>query len=216
MFLVGGLHSDAADAVANLVAPLRQNLVFLLGDRLGVAQGVGPERAMGIAAHHVQINLGPPQVAGLLAEAQHLLWRQFTGQLNPVFLLAGPPTLALLQLFLGDVQQAAEPIPQGGPGPLRKILGLQIEAVDQTTGDQDLAMAIQDPPAHGIPGQQADAVFVGPLTVLTAMQKLQPTKAQHHRRREEEHQPQEDRRLPLETGTAMGIGGDGQGFSSLL
>jgi len=75
VFLVGGLHTDPADAVANLVAPLRQDLVFLLGDRLGVAQGVGSERAMGIAAHHVQIHLGAPQVAGLLAEAQHLLWR---------------------------------------------------------------------------------------------------------------------------------------------
>ena len=73
MGLVGRFHPRASDAVADSVTPFGKGFVLRFRDRLGVAQGMGRQGAVGVVAQDVHIHLGPLETTGLLAEAQHLL-----------------------------------------------------------------------------------------------------------------------------------------------
>ena len=190
-------QANAADAIADLIALLRQGFVFLLGDRLGVAQGMGSQRAVRIAAQHIQIHLSPDQAVALLAEAQHLLGGELASELDAKALGARPLAPLLIQLGFRQTHQLTEPCPQGRPALVVHQLRLEVEAVSEPARDQHLTMAIQDPAAHRVASQQANAVFIGAGPVLLPVQKLQPAQPAHHRRSEQHHQPQQDGRLLL-------------------
>ena len=87
--LKGRLQTDATDAIPDLIALLGQALVFLLGNRLGVTEGMGSKRAVRVTAQHIEIHLGAREACALLAKPQHLLRGELAGQLNPITLSAG-------------------------------------------------------------------------------------------------------------------------------
>ena len=124
MGLIGFFNAAATHPIANPVALGLQLLVFLFRNAAGVAEYVGSQRAMGIAAHHVHIHLGAPQLAGLLAKAQHLFWAQGVGQLNAKAIAVVALLVSLFQLGCRQADHLRQAIPQGRPLVFAQFLGL--------------------------------------------------------------------------------------------
>ena len=97
MRLVGRLDADATNSIANLVTPISQCFVFLLSDRLGVSEGMGCQRSVGIGAKNIHVHLGSLQSEGLLAETKHLLGAEFAGQIDAVAIPIRPRLAATIQ-----------------------------------------------------------------------------------------------------------------------
>ena len=88
MAFVGRFHADTANPIADLVALINQDVVFVLSDRLGVAQRVGRQHPVGVVAQDVHIHAGARQIEVLLLKTQHLLGLQSIHQRDPITVFA--------------------------------------------------------------------------------------------------------------------------------
>ena len=206
MRLEGVLDAAATNAVLHPITLGFQPVVFLSGDRTGVAEHVGPEAAVGIGPQIVHIHLGACEGGGLLAETQNLLRAEIARQLDAIALVVMAVTALLIKPGGRDAKHPGQTVAQGRPLGVTHLAGLDVEVVGEPARHQHLAMAIENPASHRLTRNQTDAVLVGPGTVLGPLHQLQPDQTDPHGRGEQHHQRQQNRWLLLHAAVPIGRG----------
>ena len=204
--LIGLLHAAAAHPIADAVPLGLQLAVFVFGDATGVAEHVGPQAPVGIAAQHIHIHLGSFQGFGLLAEPQNLGATEARGQGDAKALGVGAAAVLLIEGGGGDLHHLGQAIAQRRPLAITHQLGLEVEVVGEPAGGQHRAMAIQNPAPNRIAGHQPDPVVIGAGLVLSPLHQLQPGQARHHGAAKHQHHRQQQGRLLAHAAMALGTG----------
>ena len=195
MTFVGRFHPNAADAIADLVALLSQILVFVLGDGLGVTQGMGRQGAVGIVPQDVHIHRGSLQAQVLLTKSQHLLRRETNRQGGAVAVLAHATLAAAVQRIGRQLHQIGQTITQRWPFSITDQTRLDVEGVRELAAGEHLAAAIQQAAPNRGARHQADAVLISCHLVISAMEQLQPHQSSTNGTKQGQQQQQDHRRL---------------------
>ena len=149
MTFVGRFHTDPADAIADLVTLFSQRFVLALGDRLGVAEGVGRQRSMGIEAQDVHIHLRTLEPQRLLAEPEHLLRLQIGRQIDAIAITGFTAAASLIEHGRIKIEETRQTIPQIRPGRIVHQARLHIQGVGQLAGGQHPPLAIEQTTTGG-------------------------------------------------------------------
>ena len=205
MGFVGRFNAGPADSIPDLVSLLREDFVLVFRDRLGVTEGMGRQRAMGIETQDVDIDLRPLQGLYLLLEAQDLIRLEIHGQGDSIAVAINAAATAPIQLRRTEAEQAGQAIPQWRPCRSIDKPGLEIEGVRELAGRQHPSFTIQQTSPNRRPRHQADSVLVSKLAVMLAVEHLQPGEASQHGAAEDENDREQHQRLLAEAAVAVAL-----------
>ena len=205
MTFIGRFHTDPTDAIADLVALFGERFVLALGDRLGVAEGVGRQRSMGIEPQDVHIHLRTLKPQRLLSEPEHLLRLQIGRQIDAIAITGLTAAASLIEHSRIKVEETRQTIPQVRPGRIVHQTRLHIKGIGQLAGGQHPSLAIEQTTTRGGTGHQADAVLIRQLAVALALQHLQPHQTGHHRCAHQQDKSKQHQRLLAQTALTLTI-----------
>ena len=218
MAFVGRLNPNTADSVADLVALINQNVIFVFSNGLGVAQGMGRQGPVGIKAQDVHIDACTWKIQVLLLESEHLHRLETIDQRNAIAVFPSAAFTGTVEALGIELHQSGQTIPQSRPLLVGHQTRLNEKGVGEFAAGQHPAFAIQQPPADGRAGHQANAILIRCHLVLSTMKQLHPNQPHTNGAKKGKQQQQNHSGLLAHTAiagvTAIAETGHGRSSSS--